>query len=892
MAEVEIDALSLEISSDTKAAESSLDSLIGKLKELKKECNMADVTSGVQQGMEGVQEVAQEAQEASESTKEMGKGAQLGAAGLAILGSGAVLAVNGLIKIKEGIEKVTHLVGKMLIMKAFRAAMRVINQGFTEGLQNVYRYSEAMGSMDSANTKNSLDQISSSLAYLKNSIGAAVAPLIQSLVPVLQTVVGWAVNAANAINMFISALQGKSTYTKAKENAVGFLNDVKKSAGGAAKAAKDATKTLLGFDEINKLNAPTSGAGGGGGGGGSAATNYGDMFEEAAVDLGWLDTVKQRLGDILEFAIMIGAAIAGWKLGTALSKLLGFDLGQTVKFAAGLALALAGATAEFLGLKSVLEDGVNLGNTLESIFGAVAFIIGGALMGSAFGLAGVFASIAAIIAGVPMYVVGIVDAVKEGLNWMNGLLITIGATLGGAGIGGVIGAIAGTIGGPQGAAIGAAIGLWIGLVTDLIIGVVDLIKNWDDLKASMSDVAFGAKAGAMFGGLIGIFFGPGVAAVYASIGAEFGALIGMISELDIQSSDLWKDISTGATNAYNTIVDTFSPLTTFFSNAFTDIKSGILTVWSDVSTAAVTAWNWISSTVSKVWGDIKTGAINAFNTIKAGLQPLITWAVNTFNSFKQTVSEIWYNISVIFTGVLAVIKEAASRAFEWAKVNIITPLAEKLTAVWEKLKTGASKAWEGIKSVFGTVAEWFASTFGGAWERVKKVFSVGGAIFKGIAEGISSAFKKIVNSLISGINNVVRVPFNAINNALDKLRNANILGLQPFAGLRSITVPTIPYMAEGGFVPGDLFVANDAGPELVGTVNRRTAVASNGEITGIADAVYNTGSEEASLLRTQNDLLRRLLAKEMTAVVSADSIVAGLARKNRRDGASTVALTV
>ena len=96
--------------------------------------------------------------------------------------------------------------------------------------------------------------------------------------------------------------------------------------------------------------------------------------------------------------------------------------------------------------------------------------------------------------------------------------------------------------------------------------------------------------------------------------------------------------------------------------------------------------------------------------------------------------------------------------------------------------------------------------------------------------------------------------------------------------------------ASGGYPSaGQLFIANEAGPELVGTVNGRTAVAPNAEITGIANAVYATGEREVAAI---NNLIRALNAKDMTAVVTADSIVAGLARKNRRDGVSTVPVSV
>lgn len=69
--------------------------------------------------------------------------------------------------------------------------------------------------------------------------------------------------------------------------------------------------------------------------------------------------------------------------------------------------------------------------------------------------------------------------------------------------------------------------------------------------------------------------------------------------------------------------------------------------------------------------------------------------------------------------------------------------------------------------------------------------------------------------------------------------------------------------ALGGFPQaGQLFLANEAGPELVGTMNGKTAVASNGEITGIREAIVSASSQEISLLKRQNALLQGILEKE------------------------------
>ena len=78
---------------------------------------------------------------------------------------------------------------------------------------------------------------------------------------------------------------------------------------------------------------------------------------------------------------------------------------------------------------------------------------------------------------------------------------------------------------------------------------------------------------------------------------------------------------------------------------------------------------------------------------------------------------------------------------------------------------------------------------------------------------------------------------------------------------------TFPRFAEGGFpTTGSLFVANEAGPEYVGTMGGRTAVANSDQIvSGVASGVAAGQAEQNALLRQQNQLLTQMLNKEFTA---------------------------
>lgn len=169
----------------------------------------------------------------------------------------------------------------------------------------------------------------------------------------------------------------------------------------------------------------------------------------------------------------------------------------------------------------------------------------------------------------------------------------------------------------------------------------------------------------------------------------------------------------------------------------------------------------------------------------------------------------------------------------WIYDNIIRPVGDFFVGLWDGFLNGASNAWEGIKSVFSTVGQFFKDTFTNAWNAVKKVFSTGGKIFDGIKDGIADAFKNIVNTLIKGINVIVATPFNAINGMLNKIRNSSFLGVAPFKGLwkeNPISVPKIQYLKHGGIIDvpktgvplANNVVGGEAGPEAVIPLNEET----------------------------------------------------------------------
>lgn len=92
--------------------------------------------------------------------------------------------------------------------------------------------------------------------------------------------------------------------------------------------------------------------------------------------------------------------------------------------------------------------------------------------------------------------------------------------------------------------------------------------------------------------------------------------------------------------------------------------------------------------------------------------------------------------------------------------------------------------------------------------------------------------------------------------------------------------------ATGGFPEtGQMFIAREAGAEMVGTIGRRTAVANNDQIVaGIASGVASANTESNALLREQNDLLRAMLAKESGVYLDGKSITKSVEKHQRERG--------
>ena len=189
-------------------------------------------------------------------------------------------------RIGEATSSLGHMfsaIKRIALYRLIRSVIREVTQGLQEGIKNIYAYSNALnGEFASA-----MDSLASSSLYLKNSLGAMAAPIIQSLIPAINWAIDRIVTLMNVINMFVAALGGKATTTVAKRVQTVF-NAAGAAAGGAGGAAKKALKDLktytIDIDELNIIDPKEKSGSGGGGGGGGGGLDPSTMFEEVDID--------------------------------------------------------------------------------------------------------------------------------------------------------------------------------------------------------------------------------------------------------------------------------------------------------------------------------------------------------------------------------------------------------------------------------------------------------------------------------------------------------------------------------------------------------------------------------------------------------------------------------
>ena len=182
-------------------------------------------------------------------------------------------------RVKQTTAGMGHLfnsIKRIAMYRLIRFALSAISKAFKEGVNNLYQYSNMLGGQFAI----SMNSVATNALYLKNSLGAMAAPIINALAPAIDYLSGKIVSLLNLINMLIARLTGSSTYTAAKKISASYGDAFDKAAGSAKEAADKIKSYTTGIDELNIIQeTPDTSSGGGGGG-----ADYGSMFEEIPID--------------------------------------------------------------------------------------------------------------------------------------------------------------------------------------------------------------------------------------------------------------------------------------------------------------------------------------------------------------------------------------------------------------------------------------------------------------------------------------------------------------------------------------------------------------------------------------------------------------------------------
>lgn len=433
------------------------------------------------------------------------------------------------------------------------------------------------------------DEARAAVARLKAALLTLAQPILQVVIPVFVKLVNILTQVVTAIAKFFGILSGKS-WSSQKSAAQG-LNDEQKALEGVGAAAKDASKSMASFDEINQLTDNT--ASGAGGGGGAAST-------EIAPDFSNLDMAEDKLHDILGLVGAIAAGLLAWKIASLFTN----DLSKIW----GIALAVAGAFALVYFWLDAWNNGIDLQNFLGMLAGLAALAVGLAI---AFGP--IAAGIALVVGGLAMLVVGIKDVIENGFNLVNTLTIIAGLLAAGIGI-------------------SLLTGSWIPLLIAgflaALVALVSFTGHGEELIQGLKNIIDG------FGKFFkGVFTGDmklaveGIKQIWEGMKQTWNAIVNSIK-------DAWNMFITWLQSKSPLLASIFQTYGKFVSDVYKNIKDilkGVIDFIVGVFTGDWTkAWQGVTEIFKGIWNNIVAIIEAAINFIIDGINLLIS-ALNTIH---------------------------------------------------------------------------------------------------------------------------------------------------------------------------------------------------------------------------------------------------------------------
>lgn len=575
-----------------------------------------------------------------------------------------------------------------------------------------------------------------------------------------------------------------------------------------------------------------------------------------------------------------GGLLAGAGIGSLLAKKLGLTWagGALVGGVVGLGLTLM-----IESIISQVKNGLNIGNMLLGV-------VGGALAGAALG--GFFAwkmnplflargLIGGLVAGVglTLLISSVISIIQDGLNIGNGIMGVIGGALSGLGIGTIVG------GGAK-----AAFGLIIGVGLSLVI---------EGLTAQISSGAASLSGGLMT--ILGsALAGAGIGSVIPVIGTAAGAVIGLgvgvvLEILGIQEAGKVAYEASEDFQIMQNILDRCAEASDRTAQAFENLKNGVGNLNSVSADFAVASQlveeiyaineNANASAYELEQMAVKVDVLNGLNidglslsidettkrvtTSKEAVMELIAsleqearmeamrdllvqsykdqyqalsdmiQAAHDYDAANQALAETQNQLNEL--GLFELQRRAELKAAEQEQTSAV----EAATETYQNALSLYGELDSAIGNYTSLLTNMKLEEAGLGQEALAGLDSVAQAANSLETSIDFKMFENIGKQMASGIASGFASSSYLIQNAIDGVggasRGRGFSEHQSRVREQTFSMPRIstitPY-ATGGFPEhGEMFIAREQGPELVGQIGNRTAVANNDQIiSGIASA--------------------------------------------------------
>lgn len=677
---------------------------------------------------------------------------------------------------------------------------------------------------------NQLRILQAQLTQAARAIGNIFIPALNAILPYAIAVVQVIREIANALANLAGFKLTEVDYSGVNSAAVGAgsLADNLDDAAGAAKKLKQYT---AGFDELNVF-APNTGSGSGAGAGGAGGFD----FDLPTYDfLG--DAVQTRIGEIKKMIedtlAEVTTIVSGFMLAVGAILVV---TGVNIPLGVGLMAAGAVGLAATVGL-----NWTAMSSELASTLALITGVVGGFLL--ALGAIMAFSG-ANLPLGIALMALGGASLVSAAvINWHNSdrhltdALTTLTGVLAGASL--AVGAML--------AFTGVATGLGIALMA---VGAVTLVSaaalNWnsipDALASPLSRVGLLVSGATLALGAILAFSGC------MPLGIALMA-IGATSLVSVMALN-WNGLS-------DEIQNVIAIITTVVSVAFLAIGAALAFSGANIPLGL---------------------ALLAAGAVTMGTAIMPNW-----NDLSDNVQQKISMITTVVGGALLAVGAILALS------GVALPLGLGLMAAGAlSLGTVATLNWDFVVNSIKKVVSVITGILSGALIVLGVLLCLSGAgLGLGLAvlaAGLSLSYaawtlddnpitrfvRQMANSIIGLVNGVI----DAINDMFHiQFNDLSVMGITliPAFDIRLVNIPHIPFFEDGGFPnEGQLFIAREAGAEMVGAMGRRTAVANNDQIVEGISAGVSIAND--GVIAAIYALLNVVEEKDMSVVIGDNEI--------------------